>query len=41
MAAGLKPGGICYPPYLPRGEFALTDPDGYLLMIAQSSDDTP
>jgi catechol 2,3-dioxygenase-like lactoylglutathione lyase family enzyme len=40
-AAGLNPGEICYPPYLPKGEFAVKDPDGYLLMVAQSDDDTP
>ena len=38
---GLKPGEITYPVYLPKGEFGLQDPDGYCLMIAQSSDDTP
>lgn len=41
LLAGLKPGEITYPDYLPQGEFGLKDPDGYCLMIAQSSDDTP
>lgn len=38
---GLAPGEIAYPDYLPKGEFRLQDPDGYCLMIAQSTDDTP
>lgn len=38
---GLSAGEIEYPDYLPRGEFRLRDPDGYCLMIAQSTDDTP
>lgn len=38
---GLRPGEIHYPDYLPAGEFCLTDPDGYLLMMAQSGEDTP
>ena len=33
MAAGLTPGPITTPFYAPRGEFWLTDPDGYALMI--------
>jgi hypothetical protein len=41
LVDGLKPGEITYPDYLPKGEFRLQDPDGYCLMIAQSSDDTP
>ncbi|MBV8206481.1 MAG: VOC family protein [Acidobacteria bacterium] len=38
---GLAPGDISYPEYLPRGEFRLYDPDGYMLMIAQSYEDSP
>jgi catechol 2,3-dioxygenase-like lactoylglutathione lyase family enzyme len=38
---GLAAGEIAYPEYLPKGEFRLQDPDGYCLMIAQSTDDTP
>jgi catechol 2,3-dioxygenase-like lactoylglutathione lyase family enzyme len=41
VAAGLAPGTIEYPDYLPDGEFSLRDPDGYTLMIAQTSADTP
>jgi catechol 2,3-dioxygenase-like lactoylglutathione lyase family enzyme len=41
LAQGLNPGEISYPPYLPKGEFRLQDPDGFTLMIAQSFDDTP
>ena len=40
-AAGLDPGPIKYPDYLPKGEFALRDPDGHRLMLAQSTSDTP
>ena len=38
---GLKAGEISYPDYLPNGEFRVEDPDGYILMIAQSAPDTP
>lgn len=38
---GFPAGEITYPDYLPEGEFRLKDPDGYSLMIAQSTDDTP
>ena len=41
ITAGVKVGGICYPEYLPKGEFETHDPDGYLLMIAQATHDTP
>ncbi|MEN3340289.1 MAG: hypothetical protein V7647_3965 [Acidobacteriota bacterium] len=41
LARGLTPGEITYPDYLPAGECCLTDPDGYTLMIAQSTADTP
>src|SRR5262245_7770386 len=33
---GLKPGEIQFPFYAPRGEFRLTDPDGYTLMISHT-----
>lgn len=33
---GLEPGEIQYPFYAPRGEFRLTDPDGYTLMISHT-----
>ena len=41
LAAGIQAGEISYPEYLPDGEFKVQDPDGYTLMIAQSSSDTP
>lgn len=41
LRAGFAAGEIKYPDYLPKGEFRLDDPDGYCLMIAQSTDDTP
>jgi hypothetical protein len=41
LANGIQAGAICYPDYLPKGEFRVADPDGYMLMIAQSADDTP
>jgi len=41
VAKGLKPGEIEYPEYLPKGEFGLNDPDGYLLMIGQSYEQSP
>lgn len=41
VRAGQTPGPIQYPDYLPKGEFQLIDPDGYCLMIAQSTSDTP
>jgi catechol 2,3-dioxygenase-like lactoylglutathione lyase family enzyme len=41
IAAGLEPGPITYPEYLPKGECELKDPDGHILMLAQRSDETP
>jgi catechol 2,3-dioxygenase-like lactoylglutathione lyase family enzyme len=41
LAAGVKVGEIGYPEYLPNGEFEMHDPDGYLLMVAQSGQNTP
>lgn len=41
VSAGKNPGPIQYPAYLPKGEFAIQDPDGYRLMVAQSDSDTP
>src|SRR3954454_23151174 len=40
-SAGRSPGPIQYPDYLPKGELAIQDPDGYCLMLAQSDGDTP
>lgn len=34
--AGLNPGPITTPFYAPRGEFKVTDPDGYVLMITHT-----
>jgi len=33
---GITGGDIQYPFYAPRGEFRVTDPDGYLLMITHT-----
>lgn len=41
LANGVAAGDICYPEYLPDGEFKVSDPDGYTLMIAQGGADTP
>jgi catechol 2,3-dioxygenase-like lactoylglutathione lyase family enzyme len=41
IAAGVKVSEISYPDYLPKGEFETHDPDGYMLMLAQSAEDTP
>lgn len=41
VRAGQTPEPIRYPNYLPKGELHLTDPDGYRLMLAQSTSDTP
>lgn len=41
VASGIEVSPITYPDYLPNGECRVTDPDGYTLMIAQSSADTP
>jgi hypothetical protein len=41
IAAGQHPGPIKYPDYLPKGEFAIQDPHGHRLMLAQSDSDTP
>jgi catechol 2,3-dioxygenase-like lactoylglutathione lyase family enzyme len=41
LANGVDAGEICYPEYLPKGEFRVKDPDGYTLMVAQATADTP
>jgi catechol 2,3-dioxygenase-like lactoylglutathione lyase family enzyme len=41
LAQRIAAGEISYPEYLPNGEFKVEDPDGYVLMIAQSASDTP
>ena len=35
-AANIDPGDIAYPFYCPRGEFRVTDPDGYTVMITHT-----
>lgn len=35
-AAGIATGPIAYPFYAPRGEFRITDPDGYALMVTHT-----
>jgi hypothetical protein len=35
-AAGLDVGAITFPFYSQRGEFRMTDPDGYVLMITHT-----
>jgi catechol 2,3-dioxygenase-like lactoylglutathione lyase family enzyme len=41
LASGVEAGAIDHPEYLPEGEFRVRDPDGYVLMIAQRTADTP
>jgi catechol 2,3-dioxygenase-like lactoylglutathione lyase family enzyme len=41
LAAGISASEIKFPEYLPNGEFRVQDPDGYIVMIAQSMPDTP
>lgn len=36
LGKGLKPSEITYPFYSPRGEFCLSDPDGYVLFVAHT-----
>jgi uncharacterized glyoxalase superfamily protein PhnB len=36
LAAGIDAGPITYSFYAPRGEFRVTDPDGYVLMITHT-----
>jgi len=36
LAAGIEAGPIASPFYAPRGEFRVTDPDGYILMITHT-----
>jgi hypothetical protein len=41
IRAGLTPGAIVYPEYLPKGEMELFDPDGHQLKFAQRDEETP
>jgi len=36
QAGGVEVGEITYPFYAPRGEFRVTDPDGYALMVTHT-----
>lgn len=36
IEAGLEPGPVQCPFYAPRGEFRVTDPDGYVLMVTHT-----
>ena len=36
IARGLQPGELQYPFYAQRGEFRITDPDGYCLLIGDA-----
>jgi catechol 2,3-dioxygenase-like lactoylglutathione lyase family enzyme len=36
LGSGVEAGEIAFPFYAPRGEFRLTDPDGYVLMITHT-----
>lgn len=33
---GVEAGEVCYPFYAPGGEFGITDPDGYALMVTHT-----
>jgi len=35
LAQGIAASEISYPPYMPKGEICVTDPDGFLLLIGQ------
>ncbi|MDE3197184.1 MAG: hypothetical protein KGN84_12615 [Acidobacteriota bacterium] len=41
IRAGETPGPIRCPGYLPKGEFAIDDPDGHSLTVAQRFEATP
>jgi catechol 2,3-dioxygenase-like lactoylglutathione lyase family enzyme len=41
LAQGVVVSAVTYPEYLPDGECRVEDPDGYVLMLAQSVADTP
>ena len=36
LAAAVKVSAITYPPYMPKGEIRLEDPDGYVLLVGQA-----
>jgi hypothetical protein len=37
-ARGVKIGPVSYPFYMPEGEFRIEDPDGYVLLVGQSTE---
>lgn len=36
LASGVEVSAITYPPYMPKGEIRVEDPDGYVLLIGQA-----
>jgi len=38
LAAGVVAGEMTYPFYRPKGEFRVSDPDGYVLMVTHYDD---
>lgn len=36
LAEGVEAGAIAYPFYAPRGEFRVTDPDGYAILVTHT-----
>ena len=36
VESGIECGAVTHPFYNPKGEFRVTDPDGYVLMIAHT-----
>jgi hypothetical protein len=36
LTKGVEVSGITYPNYMPKGEFRVEDPDGYVLLIGQA-----
>lgn len=36
LEAGVEAGVVQYPFYAPRGEFRVTDPDGWVLMVTHT-----
>lgn len=36
LGRGVEAGPVSYPPYAPRGEFRVIDPDGFVLMVSHT-----
>jgi hypothetical protein len=36
IVAGVRASPITYPDYMPKGEFRVEDPDGYVLLVGQA-----